>query len=102
MNCHTINNNNTSQRLAKYLAIFRNLLIDNLIFEQRNIFLGSKDNVITLKKNCIICNVPFECDALLNCWCTEVSKLSKNDIDDRDCMCKNCLLKKYQERLIHK
>jgi len=32
----------------------------------------------------------------------DVSKLIKNEIDDRDCMCKDCLLKKYQNRLLHK
>jgi hypothetical protein len=29
-----------------------------------------------------------------------VPKLSKNEIDDRDCMCKDCLLQKYQKRLL--
>ena len=42
----------------------------------------------------------FECDNSTSCWCTKVSKLQQNEINDNDCMCKDCLLKKYQKRFI--
>ena len=55
-----------------------------------------------LKKLCPNCNVVFDCTNTLSCWCVTIPKLSKNQIDDQKCLCKDCLLKKYQKRIIDK
>lgn len=52
-----------------------------------------------LKKKCSLCQVDFECNDSMSCWCYEMPKLTKDKITMDGCLCKNCLMKKYQERL---
>lgn len=52
----------------------------------------------TLNKKCSVCNSSFECNASSDCWCMELDKLQKDEIDDCECLCKNCLLNKINRR----
>lgn len=52
-----------------------------------------------MEKKCSICNVIFECDNSNSCWCMKFPKLTIEDIDDSECVCKKCLLKKYEKKL---
>jgi len=54
-----------------------------------------------LEKKCSECGNPFVCEEDADtCWCASLPKLSKEQINDGDCMCKNCLLKKYREKIL--
>ncbi|RZD33593.1 MAG: DUF1289 domain-containing protein, partial [Thaumarchaeota archaeon] len=51
-----------------------------------------------MEKKCSECGSSFICEEdAVTCWCASLPKLSKEQINDGDCMCKNCLLKKYRE-----
>ena len=54
-----------------------------------------------LEKKCSECGSSFICEEDANtCWCASLPKLSKDEISDDDCVCKNCLSKKYREKLL--
>jgi len=54
-----------------------------------------------LEKKCSECGSSFICEEDANtCWCASLPKLSKDQINDSDCLCKNCLSKKYREKLL--
>ena len=53
-----------------------------------------------MEKKCSKCGSLFTCKMMFNCWCAGLPKLSKDEIDDGDCMCKSCLLKKYRKKLL--
>ena len=54
-----------------------------------------------MEKKCSECRNPFVCEEDADtCWCTSLPKLSKDQINDGDCMCKNCLLKKYRKKIL--
>tara|TARA_Y100000590_G_scaffold74718_1_gene82501 strand:+ start:2037 stop:2204 length:168 start_codon:yes stop_codon:yes gene_type:complete len=51
-------------------------------------------------KKCSQCQNEFSCENGFSCWCGDFPKLSKDEIDDKDCLCKNCLLLKYRKRIL--
>ena len=54
-----------------------------------------------MEKKCSECGSSFTCEEdATTCWCASLPKLSKDEISDGDCMCKNCLQKKYRKRLL--
>ena len=53
-----------------------------------------------MQKKCAECGDVFSCDNDITCWCADFPKLSKNEIDDRDCFCKTCLLIKYRKKIL--
>ena len=54
-----------------------------------------------MEKKCSECGSLFTCEEDTGtCWCASLPKLSKDQINDGDCMCKNCLLKKYKKKLL--
>ena len=54
-----------------------------------------------LEKKCTECESLFICEEdAVTCWCASLPKLSKDEIDDGDCVCKKCLLKKYRKKLL--
>jgi len=53
-----------------------------------------------LEKKCSECGSLFTCEEDTGtCWCASLPKLSKDEIDDGDCVCKKCLLKKYKKKI---
>ena len=53
-----------------------------------------------MNKKCADCGDDFSCDNDISCWCAEFPKLSSDEIDDRDCLCRTCLLMKYRKRIL--
>jgi len=53
-----------------------------------------------MEKNCSECGRKFSCDNNLTCWCAGFPKLSEDQIDENDCMCKECLLLRYRKKII--
>lgn len=53
-----------------------------------------------MKKNCIKCGSSFECQENESCWCSKELKLSGKEITYDDCVCKNCLLLQYRNKII--
>ena len=53
-----------------------------------------------MNKKCAECGDSFSCDNDIACWCMDFPKLSKNEIDDRDCLCRSCLLIKYRKKIL--
>lgn len=53
-----------------------------------------------MKKICSQCNNFFECLEDTICWCASIPKLKKEWIDPNDCLCNNCLLQRYRNKLI--
>ena len=53
-----------------------------------------------LEKKCSKCGNLFACENDVTCWCTTFPKLTKKELDDKDCMCKECLLEKYRKKLM--
>ena len=53
-----------------------------------------------MNKKCAECGNGFSCDNDITCWCADFPKLSKNEIDDRDCLCRTCLLVKYRKKIL--
>lgn len=40
-----------------------------------------------MKKTCSICNVIFECDSSMSCWCMCTPKISEKDLNEKnDCV----------------
>ena len=55
-----------------------------------------------LKKKCSECGNPFTCEEdAISCWCAILPKLSKEQINDGDCVCKKCLLKRYKKKILN-
>ena len=53
-----------------------------------------------MKKNCSGCGINFSCDNNITCWCTSFPKLSQEQIDEKDCLCRECLLVKYRIKIL--
>ena len=53
-----------------------------------------------MKKKCAECGDSFSCENDITCWCGDFPKLSHNEIDDLDCLCRTCLLIKYRKRIL--
>ena len=53
-----------------------------------------------MNKKCAECGDSFSCDNDVFCWCADFPKLSKNEIDDKDCLCRVCLLTRYRKRIL--
>lgn len=51
------------------------------------------------KKTCPNCKTIFECEESTYCWCMDILKIHKEELDDQDCLCKKCLQEKYKERI---
>jgi len=56
-------------------------------------------SVFLLNKICTQCKSIFECEASTTCWCMNLTKIPQCDINkDKDCLCKNCLAKKIENK----
>ena len=53
-----------------------------------------------MEKNCSDCGSKFSCDNNLTCWCASFPKISQEQIDEKDCLCRECLLVKYRKKII--
>ena len=53
-----------------------------------------------MKKKCAECGDDFSCENDITCWCGNFPKVSQSEIDDRDCLCRTCLLIKYRKRIL--
>ena len=53
-----------------------------------------------MNKKCHECGNEFSCDNNITCWCADFPKLTKYEIDDKDCLCRNCLLIRYRKRIL--
>ena len=53
-----------------------------------------------MEKNCSECGSKFSCDNNLTCWCAGFPKISQEQIDEKDCLCRECLLVKYRKKII--
>ena len=54
-----------------------------------------------MNKKCAECGDSFSCDDNISCWCADFPKLSKNEIDDKDCLCRSCLLTAYRKKILN-
>ena len=54
-----------------------------------------------MNKKCAECDDSFSCDNNNSCWCADFPKLSKNEIDDKDCLCRSCLLTAYRKKILN-
>ena len=59
-----------------------------------------KDLRNKMDKKCVECGTKFSCDSSITCWCVDFPKLDKEEIDEKDCLCKICLLKRYRKKLL--
>ena len=46
------------------------------------------------------CGDSFSWDNDISCWCADFPKLPKNEIDEKDCLCKRCLLTRYRKKIL--
>ena len=53
-----------------------------------------------MDKKCAECGDDFSCSNDISCWCADFPKLSKNEVDERDCLCRNCLLIRYRKKIL--
>ena len=53
-----------------------------------------------MKKECTECGDDFSCTNNISCWCVNFPKLSIDVIDDKDCLCRSCLLSKYRKKIL--
>ena len=53
-----------------------------------------------MRKNCSECGPEFSCDNSFSCWCSNFPKLTKEQIDDNDCICRECLLIRYRKKFL--
>ena len=53
-----------------------------------------------MNKKCAECGDDFSCENDISCWCGDFPKLSEGEIDDKDCLCKRCLLTRYRKRIL--
>ena len=53
-----------------------------------------------MEKKCSSCNASFNCENVVSCWCITFEPLPQQKIiEDKDCLCKACLLKNYKKKL---
>ena len=73
----------------------------NLIKKQNQLTRKLADEAeCELEKKCSKCGSLFDCESDAICWCSTFPKLTKEEIDETDCMCKQCLLEKYRKKLM--
>ena len=53
-----------------------------------------------MNKKCAECGNDFSCSNNISCWCSDFPKLSKNQIDENDCLCRSCLLTRYRKKIL--
>jgi len=53
-----------------------------------------------MDKKCAECRDDFSCSNDISCWCANFPKLSKNEVDERDCLCRSCLLSRYRKKIL--
>ena len=53
-----------------------------------------------MRKNCSECGSEFSCDNNLTCWCLNFPKLTNEQIDENDCICRECLLIRYRKKIL--
>jgi len=53
-----------------------------------------------MNKKCAECGDDFSCANDISCWCADFPKLSKYVIDDKDCICRSCLLIRYRKKIL--
>jgi len=53
-----------------------------------------------MNKKCAECGDSFSCENDFSCWCADFPKLVKDVIDDRDCLCRSCLLMIYRKKIL--
>ena len=53
-----------------------------------------------MDKKCAECGDSFSCSNDILCWCADFPKLSKNEVDERDCLCRSCLLIRYRKKIL--
>ena len=41
-----------------------------------------------MDKNCSECGNKFSCDNNITCWCSSFPKLTEQQIDEKDCICR--------------
>ena len=75
-------------------------LIISSIYQVKEKNFSNLNNLCLMEKKCTVCNSLFECADSDDCWCISYPKLSKKQLDEeKNCFCKNCLLKLYQKKL---
>jgi len=52
-------------------------------------------------EKCEECRGSFSCENDITCWCMDFPKLSKNEIDEKDCLCRKCLLTRYRKKILY-
>lgn len=56
--------------------------------------------VYSMKQTCSNCSRSFVCDSSTSCWCNEYPKITADRIkDEKDCLCKDCLLEQYRKKI---
>ena len=53
-----------------------------------------------MEKNCSNCGSKFSCDNNISCWCISFPKLTEQQIDEKDCICRQCLLIRYRKKIL--
>ena len=53
-----------------------------------------------MEKKCSNCGSNFLCEDSITCWCASFPKLSKEQIDQKDCLCRQCLLTRYRKKIL--
>ena len=53
-----------------------------------------------MNKKCAECGNVFSCENGISCWCVDFPKLSKDVINDKDCLCRRCLLITYRKKIL--
>ena len=53
-----------------------------------------------MNKKCAESGNEFSCQNDISCWCADFPKLSMDEIDEKDCLCKTCLLIRYRKKIL--
>ncbi len=53
-----------------------------------------------MMKNCSECSAEFSCDNDITCWCSNFPKITEEQIDENDCICRECLLTRYRKKIL--
>ena len=51
-------------------------------------------------KNCAKCGTLFDCKEDESCWCFKEPRLKEKEIRYNNCLCKDCHLLEYRQRLL--